>query len=212
MFNKIKNILAARNVEYNTNEQKALKDRSIKERNHQMVAMFRASHTLEDIAKDFNLTRERVRQILNYNMDDYDLQCEKNKATRKYTKKQDKLKVDQTCQFSECGKTFHNVTDRKYCSKDCLRKSRSKIQYPDWVAGRPIQKKYFTEDEWRKINAFRAKAYYHANKEKQRKYASDRYKADPKRQYLYYKRCVERKKYGKAITPLPGEPYYNVKP
>lgn len=165
--------------------------------------MFCDGLTLQDIANQVGVTRERVRQVLNrYYPEEYKLQKDENSVGRLVKRLQALDEIKGIC--AHCKKEFSNAGGRRFCSKECHRDSMRKYEYPEWVNGRSIRRENFTKDEWRQINTLRGRFYYQTHKEEQRKRSREYMKRTKDRQYLYQKRCFERKIYGYAVTPLPG--------
>ena len=109
------------------------------------------------------------------------------------------------CKVEKCNNKFkcRKASPKRYCTSVCASSIRE-LEYPDWVGDRPLaRKELFTKEEWNKLNAYRANSYYHRNIDAQRKQHKKWQTKNAKLQKLYAKRAVERKRYGKAITPLP---------
>lgn len=165
--------------------------------------MFCSGQSLTDISKQVTVTRERVRQVLNkYYGDEYHRQKDENSVNRLVKRLNELDKIKGIC--THCKKEFGNADGKKFCTQECHRASMRKYEYPAWVNGRSIRRGNFTKDEWRQINSLRGRFYYQSHKEEQRKRTREYMKRTKDRQYIYQKRCFERKIYGYAVTPLPG--------
>lgn len=162
--------------------------------------MYCSGMRLQQIGKEIGKTRERVRQILNkYYPDEYQLQKDENSVRRLIDRQ---TQVVSVCRH--CGKESKAEHPRVYCSRVCLRAHMKKYEYPEWVGDRSIRRENFTKEEWKQINNFRTRMYYHTHREVQKKRIREYMKRTKERQYIYQKRCFERKIYGYAVTPLPG--------
>lgn len=178
-----------------------MKKQTQKERAREIFTLYSQGVSLEEVGKVHDITRERVRQILTHFFPEkYKKQKQKNQHI--YGEKRITNRKQITCQ--NCQTSFIGARSRKYCSYACFRMNAPSLRniYPDWVGERRIHKGNFTEDEWRIINNIRTKHYYHTHKEEQRKKRVEWMRKNKEKQSIFLKRCNERKKFGRAITPL----------
>jgi len=92
----------------------------------QIVTYFKAGETMEEIAIRFSVTKERIRQVLNNELDLKDIK-KTIKINRKLRSKKisEERKITFTCQ--NCNKEFSaKYTRRRFCGKECFIKYQKK--------------------------------------------------------------------------------------
>jgi len=176
-----------------------------KERAKFMMEYFKNDATLEEVARCYSITRQRVQQIFTkfYPKEYKDLLHERKEERKLETRLR---KEQRTVICNQCNKKFHPAAQEKLCSRECrLKKMGAMIfhKYPAWAQGRGICKKNFSKVEWRELQRIRSNDYYQRHKEKLSAQRKKWMAENPERQKLFQTRCAERKLYGHAITPLP---------
>lgn len=113
---------------------------------NKIVVEYMAGKTLRQIADDYNISGERVRQILKMHPD------HKNLAAKSKSMRPKKNSI-RTCVCGVCSKMFDvpGTIRKKYCSRECFIKGKTK--YPELVKYKGDVKKYSNE---------RMKRYYRA--------------------------------------------------
>lgn len=172
----------------------------VNERKAAAWSTFEKGGSLEDVGEILGVTRERARQILRKDPR-YKTQLTANRKQRKELSRMRSL-AEKEC--PGCKRHFFTpkVAPRTYCSVKCHGDHRRQVPYPEWVGDRPIQKKYYTKEEWRVLNNFKTKYSYHKHNEKRRAYARKQYRKQTERFRVYALRAKERRDYGHAITPI----------
>lgn len=173
------------------------------ERADKIFELWKELHTYQEIAEVFDLTRERVRQIImKYHGDEFNVM--KGGILKKRREAINKKMDSREWVCERCGEKFQKRTQTKFCTRDCFRKSKMIVEYPDWVAGRRINQENFTEWEWKEINRIRTNSYYHRHRDRLNAVARQWRKDNKERFALYQKRSQERRLCGEAITDLPN--------
>lgn len=170
-----------------------------KERATAMLEDYRNSHSLDEVAGHWAVSRERVRQILTYFYKEEYMALKVKNAEKRHN---EHVIKEYTCKH--CKNKFFSDRPKVYCSEAHKHDATRIIVYPDWVNGRSIVKKHFTEEEWREINRIRVNSYHHRHKEEMNRRQREWMKNNYERWKIYCIRSKERKAFGHALTALPN--------
>lgn len=174
-------------------------------RAEEMSDLFEEGWTYAEIGRLFDVTRERVRQILNSHYGSHFAEKRKEITELRRNLSKEARTIEVACK--NCSELFKKdkFQNKKYCSKKCARDKRMVNEYPDWVGDRGISKENFTEEEWREINRIRTRQSYHRHIDKRREQSRRWQTKNKELQRIYSQRAYERREYGgRALTPLPG--------
>jgi len=142
-----------------------MRHETIYERNQQIIDLFvNKCYTQTGIAKEFDISRERVRQVLRFELESYQIKELARRNIKEKSIKYQEILYSNKC--SMCDKNIHR--DRKFCSPQCSGKSKRLPLEVKKQRHYELMKKWRmrNRDKWREY----CNDYYSKNKDKWKVY------------------------------------------